>query len=46
MAALVSMVVAPLGARTVHIISLDVLRKIFAGLFCFLGAKLLLDFWN
>ncbi|SFU30066.1 Uncharacterized membrane protein YfcA [Nitrosomonas eutropha] len=46
MVALASMVTAPLGARTAHILPAALLRKVFAGLLYLLGIKLLLDFWN
>ncbi len=44
--ALASVLTAPLGARTAHIMPTAVLRRIFVGLLYLLGTKLLLDFWN
>lgn len=44
--ALASMLTAPLGARIAHLMPAATLKKIFVGLLYFLGAKLLLDFWN
>lgn len=42
--AMTSIVTAPLGARTAHILPAVTLRKIFAGLLYLLGTRLLLDF--
>jgi len=44
--ALASVLTAPVGARTTHVIPTATLRKIFVGLLYLLGTKLLLDFWD
>ncbi|MDT8364156.1 MAG: sulfite exporter TauE/SafE family protein [Nitrosomonas sp.] len=43
--ALSGILTAPLGAKAAHAMPADKLRKIFAGLLCLLGIKLLLKFW-
>lgn len=44
MVAITSVITAPWGARSAHILPAATLRKIFAGLLYLLGIKLLLDF--
>lgn len=44
--AMASVLTAPLGAKTAHVLPTAALKKIFVGLLYLLGTKLLLDFWN